>query len=202
MITEVCLATANRKKAEEITAILRLPGSMKTLYLRDYPQIPEIVEDGIDFIENAVKKAETVADYTCIIAIADDSGLQIDALNGFPGIHSSRYLGPDANDMDRCEDILNRLKNIETKKRTARFVCVAALACPGRATITFQGSIEGIIATKPSGDNGFGYDPIFFLPEQGCTMAEIPASEKNRISHRARAFMALREYLLTIAVRK
>jgi len=185
------LATRNRGKVAEIEQLLGGLG-VQVRSLADYPEIGEIEEDGRTFAENAVKKAVTVALATGHLALADDSGLEVDALGGRPGVFSSRY-GP--TDAERNERLLAELKLVSPEQRTARFVCVAALADKRGNAVTRRGVCEGLIAERPSGEGGFGYDPIFLLPEQGCTMAELSREEKNRISHRGKAFRAMREVL-------
>jgi XTP/dITP diphosphohydrolase len=152
----------------------------------------EVEETGETFAENAVLKATAFASASGLPALADDSGLEIDALGGEPGVHSKRYAGPDATDADRIALVLRGLDGVPQTQRTARFRCVMALATPARLVGTVEGTCEGRIAVAPRGDNGFGYDPIFLLVERGRTMAELPAAEKNAISHRGRAGAAAR----------
>ena len=185
------LATQNAGKIAEIRQILA-GIDLRVVSLEDYPDIAEIVEDGHTFAENAVKKAVTVALATGELALADDSGLVVDALDGRPGVQSARY-GPTSE--ARNEKLLGELKGVEPQRRTARFVCVAALADPEGRAVTREGAVEGRIAESPSGAGGFGYDPVFHLPARNCTMAEISREEKNAISHRGKAFRAIREVL-------
>ena len=194
----ILIATRNDNKLREIAAILDLPGNFTLKNLIPFPEIPDIVEDAETYRENAVKKAETVAGIMGEITIADDSGLSIDHLNGFPGVHSARYLGKDATDIDRCYDILKRMNDVPSHARIARFICAAALANPVGDTIVIEKSVKGIIAQEPAGKFGFGYDPIFFVPEFDKVMAELTPEEKNRISHRALAFKALKPHLLAL----
>jgi XTP/dITP diphosphohydrolase len=160
--------------------------------LDEYPEIGEIEEDGRTFAENAVKKATTVALATGELALADDSGLVVDALDGRPGVLSSRY-GPDP--AARNARLLGELEGVEAEQRTARFACVVALADKRGHAVTRGGTCEGRIAQAPSGDGGFGYDPVFLLPDRDKTMAEISREAKNAISHRGRAFRAMCEVL-------
>ena len=163
--------------------------------LEDYPSLPEIVEDGNSFQENALKKARTVAALTGETALADDSGLEVAALDGDPGIYSARYAGEDADDAKNIRKLIDALKGIHPSGRGARFRCVLVLCTPDGTYRAFDGSWEGRIAEQPAGQGGFGYDPVFSLPERGITVAELPAEEKNRLSHRAQAFAKLKEYL-------
>ena len=165
------------------------------LSLNDYPEIPEIVEDGKSFLENALKKARTVAERTGEWVLADDSGLEVEALGGAPGIFSSRYAGEDANDGRNIRKLLEELKGVPQRKRGAAFRCVLVLCAADGRYETFEGRWEGEIAEAPAGEGGFGYDPVFFLPDRGMTVAQLPREVKNRISHRARAFEKLREKL-------
>jgi len=193
---EVVIATRNPGKFREIKAILSsLP--LKFLSLEDFPDLPEVVEDGATFAENAGKKARTVADFTGRPAIADDSGLVVDALQGRPGVFSSRYAGEKATDRERCQKLLDEMASIPEGKRQARFVCVMAVAFPRGRMEVVMGECRGSITSAPRGKRGFGYDPIFFVPQFGKTMAELEPEEKNRISHRARALEKLKVVLPT-----
>lgn len=160
---------------------------MELLSLKDFPGVPEAVEDGATFAENAVKKAVLVAEYTGAIALADDSGLEVDALEGRPGVLSARFAGRHGDDAANNRLLLQLLLGLPDERRTARFRCAIALATPEGEVLTADGSCEGVIAHEPRGSNGFGYDPLFFMPEYGKTMAELPSDVKNRVSHRARA---------------
>lgn len=179
------VATRNEGKVREIAAILAdLP--VEVVSLAKYPDFPETPETGVSFAENAVQKARAAAQYTGELALADDSGLVVEALGGQPGIYSSRYAGDDASDEDRYQKVLSLMQDVPDEKRSARFVCAAAVAFRHDVTVV-HGACEGVITRSPRGTQGFGYDPIFFVPELGRTMAELPPDEKNRISHRARA---------------
>lgn len=147
----------------------------------------EVEETGESFRENAILKARAYARASGLLTLADDSGLEVDALGGEPGILSSRYAGPEADDEDRMRLLLRKLEGVPWEERTARFRCVIALATPQGEVWTTEGSCEGIIAFEPRGEHGFGYDPVFYLPQFGRTMAQLPPELKNRISHRARA---------------
>jgi len=144
-------------------------------------------ETGSDFQTNAILKARTYVKESGMLTLADDSGLEVDALGGAPGVHTARYAGRDASDEDRYRLLLHNLLGIPREKRTARFRCVIAIVTPEGETFCTEGTCEGIIAEEPAGTEGFGYDPIFYLPEYGCTMAQLPLHVKNQISHRAQA---------------
>ena len=163
--------------------------------LNDYPAILEIVEDGKSFLENALKKGRTVAEATGEIVLADDSGLEVDALGGAPGIHSARYAGNDADDLQNNRKLLHDLKGVPAANRGAAFRCVLILYPPDGRYEAFEGRWEGRIAEAPVGKGGFGYDPLFFLPGEGMTVAQLSPEVKNRVSHRAQAFAKLKERL-------
>jgi len=163
--------------------------------LQDFPAGPDLPEEGTTFEENAVKKAQAVARYTGLWALADDSGLEVDALPGELGVRSSRWEGVDTPYEVKNARLLARLRGVPPEGRRARYRCVVALASPGGRVLTAEGVCEGRIAMEPRGHYGFGYDPIFYLPEYGRTMAELRPEEKNRLSHRARALAALGERL-------
>lgn len=188
------LATTNRGKAAEYEALLK--GLDLELVTLDQVGINQAApEDYSTFEENARSKAEFYSSLSGLTTLADDSGLEVDALNGEPGVRSSRYAGETATDTERVDFLLNKLRQIPLEKRTARFRCVIAVAIPGGKTVTFEGKCAGQIALKPAGENGFGYDPIFYLPEYGKTIAEIPSELKNRLSHRGRAAQKARPFL-------
>jgi XTP/dITP diphosphohydrolase len=191
---EVVIATRNSGKFREIRQILA-PLGLRILSLRDFPEIPEILEDGQTFAENAVKKATAVARRTGRMAIADDSGLAVDALDGRPGVFSSRYAGENATDADRCRRLLEEMARVPKGRRGAAFICALAVASPEGKVEIVEGECRGEIASAPRGAQGFGYDPVFFLPELGKTMAELESEVKNRISHRARALERLMQVL-------
>lgn len=164
----------------------------------DYPDVPEVDEDGATFRENAVKKATETAHLINEWVLADDSGLEVDALGGEPGVHSARFTGVHGDDHANNQLLLERLRNVEASRRTARFRCVTALAAPDGRVWTADGTCDGRIGEKPVGEHGFGYDPLFVL-DSGRTMAELSETEKNRISHRARAMQAMRKILAELA---
>lgn len=188
------LATRNRGKIREIQALLSDLG-LEVCSLDDVPQMPEVVEDGTTFFANALKKASAVALATGELALADDSGLEVDALGGAPGIYSARYAGPDADDLKNNARLLEDLARVPEGERSARFRCVLVVYCPSGHWMSAEGTCEGTIAKAAFGSRGFGYDPIFYLPAFGRTMAEVGPEIKNRISHRAQALARLREIL-------
>jgi XTP/dITP diphosphohydrolase len=150
----------------------------------------EVEESGTTFAENAILKARAYAEASGLLTLADDSGLEVDALDGAPGVRSARYAGEAASDVDRYRLLLRHLADVPEKERTARFRCVVAIAAPEGDVHTAEGRCEGLIGFEPRGTHGFGYDPVFYMPDRGQTMAELPADVKNRISHRARAIQA------------
>ena len=193
---ELVLATTNRKKIDEIKRITR--GRKITFYtLGDFPGCPEVQEDGATFEENAVKKAVVIARYTGKPALADDSGLEVDALSGAPGTRSARYAGENANDRENLEKLLRVMQGVEKKKRAARFVCCIALASSDGSISTFYGYAEGRIGMSPRGTRGFGYDPIFYPEGHERTFAEMAPEEKDALSHRGNALKKLEHYLKT-----
>lgn len=194
MIHELVLATRNRHKGEELAALLGDLG-IRIRTLDEFPDAPDVIEDGDTCEANAVKKARVIADATGLPAVADDTGLEVDALGGRPGVFAARYAGEHATYEDNCRKLLQELRGIPRAQRTARFVTVAAIALPSSAVQTVRGQLQGLITEEPAGSRGFGYDPIFFVPELGKTLAELSAVEKNRISHRAKAFAQVRELL-------
>lgn len=197
MSVDLVVATKNRGKFREIElALAGLPLTLK--FLGDLPNLPPSVEDQPTFEENAIKKAREVGRQTGLAALGDDSGLVIPALEGRPGLFSARYAGPDATDRQNCEKVLREMEEIGEERRAASFICVLALVLPPDRLMIAEGRCEGRILTAPRGEGGFGYDPIFFLPELGMTMAEIPLEKKNRISHRGRALAQLRSKLLQV----
>lgn len=192
MMKEVVLATTNKGKIREFSDLLgHVFGRITSL--NDLCHIPDIVEDGKTFKENALKKARTVSRLTNKIALADDSGLEVEALQGRPGVFSSRYAGENAGDRENIEKLLRELNGVTDRR--ARFVCSLALVFPDGREIVVEGVCEGIILDEPRGEGGFGYDPVFFLPELNKTMAELTLEEKNLISHRSRAMKALVMYI-------
>ncbi len=198
---KVIVATGNKDKVKEIREILRdMDAGVVTMKEAGFFAEPE--EDGSTFLENAVIKAKAVAREAAkdevwkdAIVMADDSGLVIDALNGEPGIYSARYLGHDTSYRMKNADLIRRLDGVPDEGRSARFVCAVAAVCPDGKVLTAEGVMEGRIGHEERGENGFGYDPIFYLPEFGCTSAQLSLEDKNRISHRGKALRAMREKL-------
>lgn len=194
MIHELVLATRNRHKGEELAALLGGLG-IRIRTLDEFPGVPDVVEDGNTCEANAVKKATEIAAATGLPAVADDTGLEVDALDGRPGVYAARYAGEQATYEDNYRKLLRELSGVPRGRRTARFITVAAIALPWNGVQIATGRLEGLIAEEPAGSRGFGYDPVFFLPELGKTLAELSADEKNRISHRAKAFIQARDLL-------
>lgn len=190
---QVVIATKNKGKAKDFEAIFA-PLGYEVLTLFDVAPDMDIEETGTTFEENAILKAETLAKQLNTFVIADDSGLQIDALNGEPGVYSARYAG-DHDDEANISKVLNNLEGVPEEKRTARFCCCLAITGPEHKTKTVFGTCEGVILTEKRGDNGFGYDPIFYVPSLGRTMAEMTAEEKGSISHRGNALRKLADEL-------
>lgn len=184
------LASQNKHKAQEMQAILGDKIMLETLDSAGCGDI-EIIEDGDTFEANAIKKAVTVMKATGLPAIADDSGLCVDALDGAPGVYTARFAGEGATDDENIAKLLKALDGIETEERTARFVCVIAVAYPDREPVTYKGECEGRILTEKRGENGFGYDPVFYVEKFGKSMAELSAEVKNSISHRSCALAKL-----------
>ena len=193
----VVLATKNRGKISEFQELFRDSGiELKTL--GDFGPIPPVIEDGDTFEENAVKKAQFTARVLGIPAIADDSGLTVKALRGAPGVYSSRYAGENADDKSNNRKLLGEMEGV--KDRTAAFMCVLALAVPRGPALIYEGTCEGIIARRPEGDLGFGYDPLFYYPPLKKTFAQLGSKEKNSISHRGKAIEELRGELDRVIV--
>lgn len=191
---KIIVATKNKGKAKEFKVFFRAY-QIEALSLLDLPQhVEDVEETGSTFSENAALKSETISKLFQCPVIADDSGLIVDDLGGEPGIYSARYAGEDKDDQKNMDKLLGNLNQVSDAKRSARFVCVLALTIPGETTRFFTGYCEGKIAEKQSGSNGFGYDPIFIPEGYTKTMAELAPDEKNRISHRSKAFTQLREW--------
>ena len=184
------IATTNRGKLREVRAILA-DAPLHLCTLDDFPAITEAVEDGTTFEENAKKKALHYHRLTGVTTLADDSGLEVDALGGAPGVHSARFAGRQGDDAANNARLVALLQGIPLERRTARFRCVMALAHEGAIAATSHGSVEGLILDHPAGDQGFGYDPHFFLPDLAQTKAQLPLETKNRLSHRGQALRAI-----------
>lgn len=191
---ELLVATGNRGKLREFEHLLA--GVVERIRsLTDFPDIGAAIEDGETFEENAVKKARHAALASGLPAIADDSGLVVDALGGRPGVYSARFAGEGAGDAANNDRLLAELAELGSEQRSAAFRSVIALCMPNGDCRTFAGEVRGLILAAPAGEGGFGYDPLFLVPEYGKTMAELPLTVKNRISHRGKAFALLKEYL-------
>lgn len=193
---KIFLATGNGKKIDEINKILD-SSKFEIFSIKDGIKIPEIIEDGNSFEENSKKKALEIAKFTGMITIADDSGLCVEALNGEPGIFSARYSGENATDYLNNKKLIENLKGIENRK--AKFVTVMTLGTPKGESWSFRGEIDGIIIDEPRGENGFGYDPHFYLPQYEKTFAQMP-DLKNKISHRAKALKLLKDGINRIKI--
>jgi XTP/dITP diphosphohydrolase len=197
---QLLLATTNPGKFAEVAAYLKqLPFEIRAL--QSLGNYPAVVEDGATFEENAVKKARALAEFSGLLTLADDSGLEVDALSGAPGIYSARYCGEEGNDEKNNEKLLDALRNVPAEKRAARFVCALALCDPSGGqckTWTVSASCEGRIAFRLKGTNGFGYDPLFFYPPFGKTFGEIDRETKATVSHRGKALKQLGELLPTV----
>ena len=193
-VEKIIFATGNKDKLKEIRMILKdLP--VEIVSMKEAGCAIDIVEDGKTFEENALIKARAIHDITGALVLADDSGLEVDYLDKAPGIYSARFLGEDTSYDIKNNYILDKLKDVPEEKRTARFVCAVAAVFPDGEEVTRRGTIEGIISYEIAGENGFGYDPIFYVPEYGCTTAELPPKEKNAVSHRGKALRAIREVI-------
>ena len=183
---KILLATNNRAKVKEYAKLLQgIP--YRIVSLEDVNISEQVAETGTSFEENAILKAKRYAEMSGLITIADDSGLEVDALGGEPGVRSARYAGEGASDKERIDFLLNKIVDVPWEKRLAQFRCVIAIAYPDGEVQICQGQCHGILTFKPLGDNGFGYDPVFYLPDLHKTMAELSMSEKNAISHRGQA---------------
>lgn len=192
---KVLLATGNRGKIREIKHILE-GLDLEIFTLDDYPGLKMPPEDGATFRDNALIKARHIAKKTGLSVLADDSGLEVDCLGGLPGVRSARYAGEGASDKENYLKLLGELSGVPEGKRGARFKCAVAFVVPGGVEEVFEGSFEGVIAPEARGGGGFGYDPVFFIPELKKTAAELTPDEKNRVSHRAKALEKLRNWLV------
>ena len=190
------LATSNSGKIVELKALLGDLG-VDVLSLAAFPNAPKVSEDFSTYAENAAAKAHAIARHTGLPAVADDSGLEVDALGGRPGVHSARFAGEPSDDRRNLEQLLRLLVDVPSERRSARFRCVMVVALPDSdRTLVAEGSVDGWIAMAPRGAGGFGYDPVFVIPSLGRTVAQISADEKHRISHRGQACARLREHLV------
>jgi XTP/dITP diphosphohydrolase len=194
MLRELVLATRNPDKAAELLALLSDLGIVIRT-LRDFPDAPEVIEDGHTCHQNASKKATEIAKYTGRLTVADDTGLEVEALGGRPGPYAARYAGEHATYEDNWRKLLAELEGVPWSSRRATFITVAAIAPPAKAPHLVEGVLEGVIAEKASGQHGFGYDAVFFVPHLGKTLAELPQEVKNQISHRGQAFQKAKALL-------
>ncbi|MBQ8667879.1 MAG: XTP/dITP diphosphatase [Lachnospiraceae bacterium] len=191
---KIIFATGNENKLREIRQITENMG-IEIVSMKDAGYYTEVEETGTTFEENAYLKASAIAKKCNLPTLADDSGLEIDYLNKEPGIYSSRFMGEDTPHSVKNAELLRRMEGVPDEKRTARFVCAICLVRPDGSSETVKATMEGRVAYKIAGKNGFGYDPIFFLPERGCTSAELSPEEKNKISHRGKALRMMRDIL-------
>lgn len=194
MSTKIIFATENEGKLKEIKMILK-DMDVDVVSMKEAGINADIDENGATFEENAVIKAKTIAGISGTIVLSDDSGLEIDYLNKEPGIYSARYMGEDTSYRIKNADLIKRLEGIPEEQRTARFVCVVAAVFPNGETVTTKGTMEGRIGYEERGENGFGYDPIFYVPELGISTAELEPEEKNKISHRGKALRMMKKEL-------
>ena len=194
---KIVFATANEGKVKEIKEILK-DFPIEVASMKDMGITADIEENGSTFEENSLIKARTLVKLTGLPALADDSGLEVDYLNGEPGIYSARYLGRDTDYDYKNNYIINKLSDAKDKERSARFVCVISLVLPDGREFVERGVVEGLIGYEQKGENGFGYDPIFYLPEYGKTSAELSPDEKNKISHRGKALSAMKKLIMDL----
>ena len=192
----IVFATGNKDKMREIREIMT-DCEVEIFSMKEAGIDVDIVENGTTFEENALIKAKAIAEHTDAIVLADDSGLEIDALNKEPGIYSARYMGEDTSYTVKNRNLIERLEGVPKEQRTARFVCAIAAVLPGGKELVTRQTMEGYIGYEPEGENGFGYDPIFFLEEYGCSSAALSREQKNAISHRGKALRAMRDMLLS-----
>ena len=195
-MTKIVFATGNKDKMREIREIMA-DCEVEIFSMKEAGIDVDIVENGTTFEENALIKAKAIAEHTDAIVLADDSGLEIDALNKEPGIYSARYMGEDTSYTVKNRNLIERLEGVPKEQRTARFVCAIAAVLPGGKELVTRQTMEGYIGYEPEGENGFGYDPIFFLEEYGCSSAALSREQKNAISHRGKALRAMRDMLLS-----
>ncbi len=190
----IIFATSNEGKMKEVRMILN-DLNFEVVSLKEAGIVADIIEDGDTFEANAIIKAKEIAKISGEMTLADDSGLEVDYLDKAPGIYSARFLGEDTSYDIKNRYIIDQLAGVQEDKRTARFVCAIACCMPDGKCITTRGTVEGIIGHEQSGSNGFGYDPIFFLPEYGCTSAELSMEKKNEISHRGKALKLMKDII-------
>ena len=194
-MNKIIFATGNKDKMKEIRMILS-DLDVEILSMKEAGISVDIEENGTTFEENALIKAKAVAAYTDAIVLADDSGLEIDYLNKEPGVYSARYMGEDTSYTIKNQNLLDRLNGVPKEQRTARVVCAIAAVLPDKETLVTRETIEGYIGFEPQGENGFGYDPIFYVDEYNCSTASLPPDKKNEMSHRGKALRAMKEALM------
>ncbi len=198
LMKTLVLATRNRKKEKELVDLLAGLG-WEVRCLADFPDAPDVVEDGATFLENARKKAVETSLFTHTLALADDSGLAVDALGGAPGVYSARYAAaegkPNTDEENRLR-LLREMEGVPPEKRTGRFICAAAIASEGKVLFETEQTVHGLITCEPRGTGGFGYDPLFFYPPFGATFAEVPIERKHAVSHRGKALAEVRRFLM------
>lgn len=183
----IILATRNKHKFSEINAFLNHNGKIEMTSLLDHPKLPDIEEDCLSFVGNSLKKAKVISNATGLPVLADDSGLCVKALDGRPGVFSARYAGKDATDDQNNQKLLQELKSIPLNQREAKFICSIVLYLPDGTFYTSEGELPGSMIDEYRGDHGFGYDPIFYMPDRKCTLAQVPEAEKIKFSHRTKA---------------
>jgi XTP/dITP diphosphohydrolase len=191
---EIIIATRNRGKVREIRKSLKGLG-LKIYSLNDFSDVPQIEEDGKSFTENALEKGRFYSKYFGRLTVADDSGLEVDSLKGLPGIYSARYAGEGASDRENNQKLLREMEGIPVSKRGARFKCILGIVSPDGREAVAEGSCRGRIGFKEVGRKGFGYDPVFVLPQYGKTMAQLSLEEKNKVSHRGKALRKLKRII-------
>ncbi|MDD5617807.1 MAG: XTP/dITP diphosphatase [Candidatus Omnitrophica bacterium] len=192
---ELVVATRNKKKLKEIKYMLKGSG-FKITSLADYKNLPEIIEDGLTFQENAIKKSATIAQYLKKLTLGEDSGLEVKALGNRPGVYSSRYSGECTTDKKNNKKLLRELKNVPLKKRQARYVCSVAISDAKKLLCVVEGNCSGLIAKKEKGSHGFGYDPLFLIPKYDKTFGELGEDIKHKMSHRYKAFVKASKFIL------
>lgn len=192
---QIVFATGNKDKMREIREIMA-DMDVEVLSMKEAGISVDIIEDGTTFMENAIIKAKAVAEYTDAIVLADDSGLEIDHLDKAPGVYSARFMGEDTPYSIKNQALLDKLEGVEKEARTARFVCAITAVLPDKRVLSTIGTMEGYIGFAMEGENGFGYDPIFFLDEFGCSSASLSGEQKNAVSHRGKALRAMKDVLI------
>lgn len=193
---KIVFATGNKDKMREIREIMA-DTDVEIVSMKEAGISVDVVEDGTTFAENAIIKAKAIAEYTDAIVLADDSGLEIDYLDKAPGVYSARFMGEDTSYVIKNQALLDKLEGVPKEQRTARFVCAIAAVLPDKSVLTAVETMEGYIGYESAGENGFGYDPIFFLDEFGCSSATLSPEQKNAISHRGKALRAMKEVLIS-----